>query len=98
MSAGVARAVAAVLGLTSALLWLMCMYLVARSGFSADPATDPHGYALMFGTVVGVLAGVLSVVVLPAAFPDARRRRASRICLLLFAGPTVALYLALAVT
>lgn len=98
MSAGVARAVAAMLGATSALLWLMCMYIVARSGFSTDPAADPQGYALMFGTVVGVIAGLLFAVALPAAFPVARRRRVSRICLLLFVGATVALYLALALS
>jgi hypothetical protein len=98
VSAGIARAVAAMLGVTSALLWSMCMYIVARSGFSSDPAADPHGYALMFGTVIGIMAGLLFAVALPAAFPDTRRKRVSRVCLLLFAGPTVALYLALALS
>jgi len=86
------------LGLTSALVWLMCMYMVARSGFSTDPTTDPHGYALLFGTVTGVIAGVLWVVALPAAFPVTRRKRIFRTCLLLFVGTMAALYLALTLT
>lgn len=90
-----ARGVAGILGAAAGVLWLLCMYLVAASGFSGDPAADPHGFGLMFGTVVGVVAGLLSALVLPAAFPAARRRRISRICLGLFVGTTAVLYAAL---
>jgi len=67
VNSAIARAVAGLLGAAAALLWLLCMYLVARSGFSTDAATDPHGYGLMFGIVVGIVSGGLFAVVLPAA-------------------------------
>ncbi|MGW0159740.1 hypothetical protein ACWDUN_10505 [Mycobacterium sp. NPDC003323] len=95
MTSVIARAVAGLLGSTAGLLWLLCMYMVARSGFSADPAVDPHGYALMFGTVVGLIAGLLFTVVLPAAFPVEHRRRALRRCLVVFIAVTALLYAAL---
>ncbi len=94
MSPIIGRAVAGLLGSTAALLWLMCLYLVARSGFSSDPRIDPHGYGLMFGTVVGVVAGLLSAVSLPAALPAQHRGRATRRCLLVFVTVTAALYAA----
>lgn len=96
MSPEIARAVAGLLGAAAALLWLMCMYLVARSGFSTDPAIDPHGFALMFGTIVGVIAGLLFAVVLPAAFPAARRRAVARVCMATFVVATALVYVGLA--
>ena len=92
MNRAIVRAVAGLLGSSAGLLWLLCMYLVARSGFSADPAVDPHGYALMLGTVVGLIAGLLFAVVLPAAFPADRRRTARRACLACFAVSATLLY------
>lgn len=94
MSPIIGRAVAGLLGSTAALLWLMCLYLVARSGLSSDPGIDPHGYSLMFGTVVGLIAGLLSAVSLPGALPVDRRRRATRWCLLLFVTVSAVLYAA----
>ncbi|MGU3654740.1 hypothetical protein [Mycolicibacterium sp. A43C] len=94
MSPIIGRAVAGLLGSTAALLWLMCLYLVARSGLSSDPGTDPHGYGLMFGTVVGLVAGLLSAVALPGALPADRRGRATRWCLLVFVTVTAVLYAA----
>ena len=92
MTPAIVRAVAGMLGSTAGLLWLLCMYSVARSGFSADPAIDPHGYALMFGTVAGLIAGLLFAVVLPAAFPAERRRTARRACTAGFLVFTTMLY------
>lgn len=89
------RAIAGLLGSTAGFLWLLCMYLVARSGFSSDPAIDPHGFALMFGTVVGLIAGLLFAVALPAAFLPARRRTARRACTIGFVASTAILYLTL---
>lgn len=66
MSPIIGRAVAGLLGATAALLWSMCLYLVARSGFSNDPGIDPHSYGLMFGTVVGLIAGLLVFVTVTA--------------------------------
>ncbi len=94
MSPIIGRVVAGLLGSTAALLWLMCLYLVARSGLSSDPGIDPHGYGLMFGTVVGLIAGLLSAVSLPGALPVDRRRRATRWCLLLFVTVSAVLYAA----
>ncbi|WP_304116446.1 hypothetical protein [Mycolicibacterium bacteremicum] len=95
MSAVIGRVVAGLLGATAGLLWVLCLYLVARSGFTGDPAIDPHGYALIFGTVVGLLAGLLFAVVLPAAFPAGTRRRASRVCAGCYLAVTIGLYTAL---
>lgn len=92
MNPAIVRAVAGLLGSTAGFLWLLCMYLVARSGFSADPAIDPHGYALIFGTVVGLIAGLLFAVVLPAVFPAERRRTARRACVAGFVVFTAMLY------
>ncbi|MEH3130544.1 MAG: hypothetical protein PGN27_11375 [Mycolicibacterium neoaurum] len=94
MSPSIGRAVAGLLGATAALLWSMCLYLVARSGFSSDPGIDPHGYGLMFGTVVGLIAGLLAAVALPAALPADRRGRATRRSLLVFVTVTAVLYAA----
>lgn len=88
----IVRAVAGILGSAAGVLWLICVYLVASSGFASDPATDPHGYGLMFGTVVGVIAGLVFALTLPAAFPSSQRRRAARICLLVFVVTTALLY------
>ena len=92
MNPAIVRAVAGLLGATAGLLWLLCMYLVARSGLSADPAIDPHGYALMLGTVVGLIAGLLFAAVLPAAFPADRRQTARRACISGFVVSTAMLY------
>jgi hypothetical protein len=91
----IARVVAGLLGCTAGFLWLLCMYLVGRSGLSADPLVDPHGYALVFGTVVGIPAAVLCAVALPAAFGPRHRRTALRVCLPALAVPTALLYAAL---
>lgn len=95
MNPAIARAVAGLLGSTAGVLWLLCMYLVARSGFSADSGIDPHGYGLMFGTVVGVITGALCAVVLPAAFPASRRRTVARACIVGIVLPMGLLYVAL---
>jgi hypothetical protein len=91
----IARAVAGLLGSTAGALWLLCMYMVVRSGFSANSGIDPHGYGLMFGTVVGVIAGGLFAVVLPAAFPASRRRSVARACIVGIVLPMALLYVAL---
>lgn len=95
MSPAIARVVAGMLGSTAGFLWLLCMYLVARSGLSTDPSIDPHGFALMFGTIVGLIAGLLFALVLPAAFPSDRRRTVSRICTAGVVVATALLYAAL---
>jgi hypothetical protein len=92
VNSAIARAVAGLLGASAGSLWLLCMYLVARSGFSADSGIDPHGYGLMFGTVVGVVTGVVFAVALPAAFPAPRRRIVARSCTVGVVVSTAVLY------
>jgi hypothetical protein len=48
----VVRALAGILGGMASLLWLYLTYVVLDSRFSTDPAGDPHGYGLMFGSVM----------------------------------------------
>lgn len=90
-----ARAVAAIVSAAAGGLWLMCLYTVARAMFSTDPAADPHGYGLVFGTVLAIVAGVVFAVVLPLAFAAERRRRVARVTMVSYAMVMALLFAAL---
>jgi hypothetical protein len=69
----VARALAGAVGLSAGGLWLFLAYVVLGSRFASSLATDPHGYGLIFGTVLAVPVGLVSAVTLPFLFPRHRR-------------------------
>jgi hypothetical protein len=71
----VVRALAGILAGVASLLWLFLAYVVLDSRFSTDPAADPHGYGLMFGSVMALVVGLVVAVVLPFAFVPSRRAR-----------------------
>ncbi|TSD53788.1 hypothetical protein [Aeromicrobium piscarium] len=83
--AGVA---AGVCGLAFAVLsWLVL------SSLFGPPSRDPHGYAIIFGTILAIPAGVLTTALAPFAFSPDRRAIVSRISTIAFLIITAALLL-----
>jgi uncharacterized membrane-anchored protein len=78
------RVAAGVLSAAAGGLWLWCAVTVLNSRLATDPATDPHGYGLIFGTFLAIPAGLAWVLALPFAFPQRHRTRAFRFALLSF--------------
>ena len=80
----------AVIGIPFALLaW---MALSSRFGSGTG---DPHGYGLIFGTFLALVAGVALAFVVPLIFRSGRRARAYSISLLVYVVVAVALIAAL---
>jgi hypothetical protein len=73
------RTVAGIVTAAAGGLWLFLAFAVVHSRFSTDPANDPHGFGLIFGTMFAVVTGLVFAVALPFAFPPERRARVSRI-------------------
>lgn len=87
------RVVAGVTGAAAGLLWAFCVFTVVSSRIATDPAHDPHGYGLIFGSVLALASGLVAAIVVPFAFPARRRPRA-----MLIATATYAICSALLVT
>ncbi|OHV05323.1 hypothetical protein [Mycobacterium talmoniae] len=66
------RIVTGVVGGAAALLWLLLAFAVLSSRFDTNPAGDPHGYVLLFGTLMSVPVGAVCAATLPFAFPRQR--------------------------
>ncbi|WP_435746137.1 hypothetical protein [Microbacterium sp. PMB16] len=49
---------------------------IALSSRFATGSGDPHGYGLIFGTFLALVAGILLAMVVPLMFPTARRGNA----------------------
>lgn len=88
----VGRVIAGVVSTGAGALWLSCVFLVLSSRFSA--AGDPHGYGLIFGTLLAVVTGLLFALALPFTFPRQRRPRIERIAMATYAVTTVLLFAA----
>ncbi|RUR03122.1 hypothetical protein [Labedella endophytica] len=78
-----ARVMAAMIGGLAAALFLATAWVALRSRFG-PPEVDMHGYGLIFGAVVAVMAGLVAALVLPLALPRGRRTTASLASLSLF--------------
>jgi hypothetical protein len=52
---------------------------------SDDPSSDPHGYGVVFGFLIGVPSALLAALVLPGAFPPGMRARAFGVSMALLA-------------
>jgi hypothetical protein len=63
------------------LLWAWCAFTVVSSRLSTDPAHDPHGYGLIFGSVLALASGLVAAVAVPYAFPARLRLRVMRIAM-----------------
>ncbi|MCP2280922.1 hypothetical protein [Nocardia amikacinitolerans] len=61
------------------LLWALCVVMVLESRLSSDTADDPHGYGLIFGTVLAIPAATVTAAALPWAVPRRRRARVARL-------------------
>ncbi|MEU8900657.1 hypothetical protein [Nocardia sp. NPDC048505] len=66
------RIVAGLVCAAAALLWLLCVAGVLSSRLSSDPADDPHGYRLIFGTMLSLPAALVTGLTLPVALPHRR--------------------------
>ncbi|WP_280399568.1 hypothetical protein [Nocardia carnea] len=88
------RAVAGAVGVAAGLLWLCCLWIALPFYLSSDPATDPHGYGLMFGTVFSLPTGLAAALAVPFAVPARHRRRVTRILIPVLVLVTAALWVA----
>ena len=86
----VGRLLAGVMGGAAALVFALMSGLIVSS-LLGPASQDPHGYSVIFGTLLALPSGLLAAVLVPFAFPPARRPRAQRIALLL----TIAAFAAL---
>ena len=78
----VGRVLAGVIGGAAAVIFALMASLVVRS-LLGPASQDPHGYSVIFGTLLALPSGLLAVVLVPFAFSPARRPKAQRIALLL---------------
>ncbi len=69
-----AGVVAGVCGLAFVVLALLVL-----SSLFGPPSRDPHGYAIIFGTIMAIPAGVLAAAFAPFAFASHQRGRVARI-------------------
>lgn len=74
--------------------WLLCVSMVLSSRISAF-GSDPHGYGLMFGTIMAVPVGFVLALTLPLTFPRGGRARVLSITMRSFLGVTALLFAAL---
>jgi hypothetical protein len=89
------RLVAGVVSVVAGGSWLMCAIGVLRSRFATDAAFDPHGYALISGTLPAVPAGLVCALTLPFAVAREGRARAFGIVIPSFVVASVLLVVAL---
>ncbi|WP_135452783.1 hypothetical protein [Mycobacterium sp. DL99] len=76
------RAFVGLIGAGAAALWALVVFAMLSSAFDTDPATDPHGYGIVFGVLISVPLSLFSALVLPFAAPRNRWGRAFVISLL----------------
>lgn len=76
------RCFAAVMGGCAAAFWALIVYGVLSSAFDTNPATDPHGYGIVFGVLLAVPVSLFWALVLPFAAPRRWWGRAFAISLL----------------
>jgi hypothetical protein len=86
----VVRIIAGVIAAGTGLVFLLTTWVAVSSRFGLG-SEDPHGYGLLFGAAAAVVAGFLTAVVLPLAFPRRSWSRAYSTTLLTFAAVAVLL-------
>ncbi|HET6736576.1 hypothetical protein [Mycobacterium sp.] len=90
----VVRVLAGVVSVAAGGWWLLCVSMVLTSRISAF-GSDPHGYGLMFGTIMAVPVGFVLALALPFTFPRGGRARVLSITVRSFLGVTALLFAAL---
>ncbi|WP_435831433.1 hypothetical protein [Nocardia aurea] len=89
-----ARVVAGVLGLAALAFWARCVGLVVTYRIATDPAVDPHGYGLIFGTIFAVPTGLLAAGLLPQTLRPLHRARVTAVAMATYVVATVLLFAA----
>ncbi|MEE6168590.1 MULTISPECIES: hypothetical protein [unclassified Mycolicibacterium] len=89
------RIVAAVLGGTAAVPWLLMVWMVLSSAFSTNPAQDPHGYGMIFGFLAYLPLSLVCAALLPLALPKRLWWRGFAVSAVLLFGITGLLMLAI---
>ncbi|WP_082957909.1 hypothetical protein [Mycobacterium sp. E802] len=94
----VIRCVAGVIGGGAAALWALIVFVMLSSAFSTDPASDPHGYGIVFGIIAYLPLGLIWTFVLPFVAPRHRWGRAFAVSMLSFTAMTAGVIVALNVS
>lgn len=90
----VLRVVAGVVSAIAGLIFLFAVWVALSSRFGwGDP--DLHGYGLIFGTLLAILAGFVAALVLPLAFGPERRGRTFAVTMAAFGVTFILLVVAL---
>lgn len=79
------EAITRIIGLVLAVFFgipFVALVWVALSSRFGSASADPHGYGLIFGTVLALGTGLLLAVALPLVLPRARRGSAYLWCML----------------
>lgn len=89
----VLRVIAGVVAAAAATVFLLAVWMVVSSRFGWDDR-DVHGYSLLFGTPIAVVAGLVVAVSLALAVPPERRSRTRAVTLGVLAVTVVLLVIA----
>lgn len=89
----VLRVIAGIIAASAASVYLLAIWMVVSSRFGWDDR-DVHGYSLLFGTPIAVVAGLVVAVSLPLAVPPERRSRTRAVTLGVLAVTVVLLVIA----
>ncbi|OLP01834.1 hypothetical protein BVU76_14000 [Mycolicibacterium porcinum] len=92
------RCVVGVIGGGAVAFWALVVWAMLSSAFDTDPATDPHGYGIVFGVLISVPVSLFWALVLPFAAPRRRWGRAFAISLLSFLALNALVFWALSVS
>lgn len=63
------RCVVGLVGGGAVVFWALVVYVMLGSAFDTNPATDPHGYGIVFGVLISVPVSLFWALVLPFAAP-----------------------------
>lgn len=91
----VIRIVGAVLAFGFGVPFLMLSGMALSSRFGGDDSADPHGYVMIFGTVLALGLGLLAAVVVPLIFRAGLRTTAYGWSMLVYVFVAIGLIVAL---
>lgn len=92
------RCFVGIIGGGAAVLWALVVFVVLSSAFDTNPATDPHGYGIVFGVLISVPLSLFWALVLPFAAPRHRWGRAFAVSLLTLVALNALVFWALSVS
>lgn len=92
------RCVVGLIGGCAVAFWALVVYAMLGSAFDTNPATDPHGYGIVFGVLISVPVSLFWALVLPFAAPRRWWGRAFAISLLSFLALNALVFWALSVS